>query len=439
MNLRSEKSAGGGIPGGSDTQVQFNDSSIFGGDTQFTYNKTTDTLSIKNINLNANGQIDFNNLKAIEMVCDNGPTLPASPVNAQWFCHNPTGRKILYIYDGTAAEWVPIISIGTMTLFVDNTDGTDDLEHGFAIDSDAFKTVQFAINTIPGLYGGNVVINVNAETYNETVTIQGKNATGNFTIAIDGDGALIELKSAVADSMTLGSGASHGTLTHSVGAFAGLGRKLLYIVETDEYRIIELHTSTVLDIVGTFSSVPGSKEYKVFDWGAVIDKVEVAANQSGIVFRGIKIVSSSSTFDTGSGFVMEHCWSTSLLILILSRAQFLQSVFEQPVLVNSNAVIDAVQCLMKRSSGTGWQFNGGGFGSMVGNVTDGGTTGFNVLLGSKVSFNTGAGSGYNIIKNWTTGISAVAGGLVINTVNNQYSGNATDENPSGASDPAFID
>ncbi len=33
-------------PGGSDTQVQFNDSSSFGGDSGLTYNKTSDTLSI---------------------------------------------------------------------------------------------------------------------------------------------------------------------------------------------------------------------------------------------------------------------------------------------------------------------------------------------------------------------------------------------------------
>lgn len=39
-------SGGGGSPGGSDTQVQFNDSSSFGGDAGLTYNKTTDSLTI---------------------------------------------------------------------------------------------------------------------------------------------------------------------------------------------------------------------------------------------------------------------------------------------------------------------------------------------------------------------------------------------------------
>ena len=36
----------GSAPGGSDTQVQFNDSGILGGDSGLTYNKTTDTLTI---------------------------------------------------------------------------------------------------------------------------------------------------------------------------------------------------------------------------------------------------------------------------------------------------------------------------------------------------------------------------------------------------------
>ena len=40
---------GGGTPGGSDTQVQFNDSSSFGGDGGLVYNKTTDTLTGINI------------------------------------------------------------------------------------------------------------------------------------------------------------------------------------------------------------------------------------------------------------------------------------------------------------------------------------------------------------------------------------------------------
>ena len=41
-----DAAAGGGTPGGSDTQVQFNDGGSFGGDAGLTYNKTTDVLTI---------------------------------------------------------------------------------------------------------------------------------------------------------------------------------------------------------------------------------------------------------------------------------------------------------------------------------------------------------------------------------------------------------
>lgn len=40
---------GGGTPGGSNTQVQFNDGGSFGGDSNFVFNKTTDTLTVSNI------------------------------------------------------------------------------------------------------------------------------------------------------------------------------------------------------------------------------------------------------------------------------------------------------------------------------------------------------------------------------------------------------
>ena len=42
----SSSGGGGGTPGGSDTQVQFNDSSAFGGDSAFTWNKTSNTLTL---------------------------------------------------------------------------------------------------------------------------------------------------------------------------------------------------------------------------------------------------------------------------------------------------------------------------------------------------------------------------------------------------------
>lgn len=59
----------GSAPGGSDTQVQFNDSGVLGGDAGMTYNKSTDTLTVgslsttgleaKTVGGDEGGQIDF--------------------------------------------------------------------------------------------------------------------------------------------------------------------------------------------------------------------------------------------------------------------------------------------------------------------------------------------------------------------------------------------
>ena len=48
---------GSGTPGGSATQVQFNDAGSFGGDSGLTYNKTTDTLTVANTIYMANSLV----------------------------------------------------------------------------------------------------------------------------------------------------------------------------------------------------------------------------------------------------------------------------------------------------------------------------------------------------------------------------------------------
>ena len=45
----TSSAGGGGTPGGADTQVQFNDGGSFGGDSTFTFNKTTNVLSVPTI------------------------------------------------------------------------------------------------------------------------------------------------------------------------------------------------------------------------------------------------------------------------------------------------------------------------------------------------------------------------------------------------------
>jgi hypothetical protein len=70
---------GNGTPGGSNSQVQFNDAGTFGGDAGFTYNKLTNTLSVENItagnspddtvtiagNLSVTGDLSVNDIASV--------------------------------------------------------------------------------------------------------------------------------------------------------------------------------------------------------------------------------------------------------------------------------------------------------------------------------------------------------------------------------------
>jgi len=61
ITFASSGGGGSGTPGGSDTHVQFNDSSSFGGDAGLVYNKTTDTLT--GVNIKATGTIEADIIK----------------------------------------------------------------------------------------------------------------------------------------------------------------------------------------------------------------------------------------------------------------------------------------------------------------------------------------------------------------------------------------
>lgn len=70
---------GNGVPGGANTQVQFNDAGQFGGDAGFTYNKTSNTLSVTS-NITAGNNITGVNLSASNANVTN--TLVVSQIDA---------------------------------------------------------------------------------------------------------------------------------------------------------------------------------------------------------------------------------------------------------------------------------------------------------------------------------------------------------------------
>lgn len=91
---------GGGTPGGSDTQVQFNDAGAFGGDAGLTYNKTTDVLTAGNIidsGLTASSAVATDGSKQLVSVTNTGTgnnVLATSPTLVTPILGTPTSGTL---------------------------------------------------------------------------------------------------------------------------------------------------------------------------------------------------------------------------------------------------------------------------------------------------------------------------------------------------------
>jgi hypothetical protein len=256
---------------------------------------------------NVVGDVTFNKYKAIAMSCDNGATLPAAPTTGQWFLHTPTGRSILYQYVGA---WTPISSFGSITVYVDKTDGTDDINHGTGVDANAFKTIQYAIDLIPDTYSGNVLIYVNGETYNETVNISGKKASGSYSIYIYGTQSSV-LAATANGAKATGSGATLGTLIDTTNFGTDYSRKIIKINTTGEYFVIKsADTGTkTITIEGYFADTT-NKGYTIYDWVTVINGITLGNSQVNVYFYDIYFngyAASTAQLTRGSYSLFNRC------------------------------------------------------------------------------------------------------------------------------------
>lgn len=250
-----------------------------------------------------------------------GSTFPTSPLTGQLFLHTPTGRNILYEYDGS--NWDPIISIGSMTLYVDGS-GTNDLLHGTGTGTSAFKTLQYAINVIPATYGGSVTINVASGTFTEVPTINTKIPTGNYSILVYGT-----LTTSITGTASSGSqGASAGTLpTVTVagtpwGANAYQNKLVIFDGNVTAAlkgieRIIDSNTNNTLTLVGGIPAAPASGDtFTVYGWGTIISS-SAAPTFSGIsnlYFYHIEFSLNTAGYVVGTGFgscVLTSCFITN--------------------------------------------------------------------------------------------------------------------------------
>lgn len=404
------------------------------------------------------GQRAYWNADGLQGFADVGSTFPSPAQDGMTFCHEVTGRKILYVYDADNTTWKPIISIGAMTLYVDKTDGSDSLEdHGTGVDGDAFATVQYAVDCIPGLVGGNVTININGEQYSEDIIIRGKNKTGNYAVTLQG--TLSENTSGTQSANGLqGAAANHGYFTDA-GNLAGIANMLAYLDADGDYRIIDSTDGDDATVTGYFTSQPLQNEnYVVYDWGTRIRSITNDNGNTVVYANDIYFYNDNAGYanslspDTQTTYT--RCKFSDSGIAVVSATNG-HSTYTRCLFITSDAAYlhytlnqaynGFVGCKFVSSLNTGI-IHYLGQGSQIyftsqPSVIEGDAGGGN--RANYGVYSTGAcfisfGNLYNKIRNCDTGLYASGGTTIMYTVNNQYTNCGTNES-AVAADFSYID
>jgi hypothetical protein len=247
-----------------------------------------------------------------------GSTFPVSPSVGQFFLHIVTGRKILYQWDGTV--WQPVKSYGSMTIYVGKT-GTDERNsatNGTAVGT-PFLTVQYAIDTIPSVLGGSVLIIIGAGTFAEDVYIGNKSATwqyglsGRYSITLLGTMTTLDTLTCGVGSV-IGSDAAQGTVVRKIGTWTAHDRQNKRVKFTSGgnnglISIIDDNTTSTLTLVGDCVSAPAQDDtFIVEDWGTSIRRIDLGTNQTGIVYQDL-FISGDGTF---FGINLNNSWVSVL-------------------------------------------------------------------------------------------------------------------------------
>ena len=422
--------------------------------------------------------IDFAGFQAVRMALHNGTSLPASPAEAAPFVLSATGRRLLEVYSGAA--WRSLFSFGTTTFYVNGTLGTDSPEKGTGTGTNAFRTIQYAVDQIPGSNAGSVTINVASGTYREQVTIRGKAYTGDYSITIEGEWQ------SLAGNMTATSGANgggsgsagFGTLTRTgsgwltnefqrdyVEVFAGTG--------SGQTRLIHSNTATVLTIVGRWDTVPdATSQFRINRLITIINGgdtdaeatrpycVYVPAGQRAVTVRKIKAtLAGTAAFqaETGGDLTLYYCQATNSPSNFFYKSFATGNLFDcsasgatvnGDLLVFDNAFLNEVnRCRFTSTVGYGVYNQGGNIALLAATYISGqsegifvdqlgkavlfgynevagcAANGVHVTGGSQVIQNTGTDQ--RLINNGGWGLASDGGGRCVGASTFTFSGNAS--------------
>lgn len=375
-----------------------------------------------------------------------GATLPTAAVVGQLFLHTPTGRRNLMFYDGTA--WIPVLSLGTWTVYVDPVNGTDNENLGYGTGANAFRTIQYAVNQIADKYAENITILPAAGTYNETVVVRGKQPTRNYTITIRGE--LSVVSSITATGGVQGSGATFGSVEFgSWGAWENRWLQGKSGSNNNVYRLIDSISGTTATVVGYWSAAPVSGDsFDVVEPGTTVNQINVLDGQLSVVIENIAFnyTDGTSSFPTIAGINAAVTWrrcrqsfatGSNVQTGVNAALTLEESYFERcRFFVANDATLTARGCKFHRphTTGSGGRLLHVFLGSKCVLVTrpsviDGASNGCTGLLaasGANCEVNSlycrvrscaGGGTG--------RGLRAESTGTITGTTNIQYSGNDT--------------
>jgi len=152
--------AGTGNPGGSNTNIQFNDAGLFGGDTSFTFDQTTELVTVENLLVNNTTQVGSTlTIQQAQEKVDLNATPATGTINFDLLDQaivlqtaDATGNFTLNFRGNTTTTLDSIMSAGqSMTCTYINENGASPFTlSGVEIDSTT-QTVEYYNNVVPGI------------------------------------------------------------------------------------------------------------------------------------------------------------------------------------------------------------------------------------------------------------------------------------------------
>lgn len=179
-----------------------------------------------------------------------------------------TDAGLPYVYGGAYWSGIQTSTSAPMTLYVE-ADGGSDQTYCTGTGTSACKTIQGAINKVPRDIRHNVVINIAAGTYNETVRVQNY-TLDNATLTISGSTTWNQFTpdagstTGTVTSYTAASGATAATFTDTGQSWAVDSLKGVYVritsgANANTFRLITSNTATSVNLINnTTSSIAGA-------------------------------------------------------------------------------------------------------------------------------------------------------------------------------------